>query len=96
MRETFRYPAKVEPLPRAELLAIVVAPGWRNRGTGARLARGVLRRLGDHGASEAKVVVGAENESANRFYARLGFREATSIVVHDGVASNVWVAACRS
>ena len=45
---------------------------------------------------EFKVVVGADNEGANRFYERMGLRPAERTAVHDGVASNVWVMACPS
>ena len=96
IRETSRYPARAGSLPEAELLAIAVAPGWRARSVGAELARGVLRALGKRGAGKAKVVVSADNEGANRFYRRLGFREAGLIAVHDGVASNVLVTTCPS
>ncbi len=43
-----------------------------------------------------KVVVGADNEPANRFYGSLGYRHEGRIDVHQGVASNVWVASCHS
>lgn len=94
--ETARYPARADGLPDAELLAIAVDRAWRRQGLGERLARGVVEGLGQLGASELKVVVGADNQAANRFYARVGFRPAGQVWVHDGRASNVWVAPCPS
>lgn len=89
--ETVRYPGEASSLPDAELLSIVVAPRHRARGVGGALAEEVLRGLSDCGAGEVKVVVAADNEGANRFYPRTGFRHWGQIAVHEGTPSNVWV-----
>jgi glycosyltransferase involved in cell wall biosynthesis/ribosomal protein S18 acetylase RimI-like enzyme len=98
--ETVRYPARAGdnggPLPDAELLAIAVAPERRAGGTGRALADGVLHGLAERGATEIKVVVGAANNGANDFYARVGFRHAGQLFVHQGTASNVWTKPCHS
>jgi glycosyltransferase involved in cell wall biosynthesis/ribosomal protein S18 acetylase RimI-like enzyme len=94
--ETARYPASQNELPEAELLAIAVAPGHRSSGLGERLARPLLRELERRGATSVKVVVGADNEGANRFYRRLGFDRAARIELHGDAPSNVWVIPCRS
>jgi glycosyltransferase involved in cell wall biosynthesis/ribosomal protein S18 acetylase RimI-like enzyme len=98
--ETVRYPAQASgtggPLPDAELLSIAVAPQCRTGGTGRALADGVLRGLAERGAEEIKVVVGAANGGANDFYARVGFRPAGQLVVHQGTPSNVWTKPCHS
>lgn len=94
--ETARYPGRAGGLPDAELLAIAVDERWRRRGLGEGLAGAVAEGLGRLGAAELKVVVGADNGPANRFYARVGFRRAGQLQVHDGQVSNVWVAPCRS
>jgi glycosyltransferase involved in cell wall biosynthesis/ribosomal protein S18 acetylase RimI-like enzyme len=97
--ETVRYPAAGNgngPLPDAELLSIAVAPGWRAGGTGRALADGVLDGLAGRGVDDIKVVVGAANQGANRFYAKVGFREAGQLTVHQGTPSNVWIRSCRS
>jgi ribosomal protein S18 acetylase RimI-like enzyme len=100
--ETVRYPVK-EPngngngrLPDAELLSIAVAPGFRAGGTGRALADGVLAGLAGRGADQVRVVVGAANQGASRFYAKLGFTEAGQLIVHQGTPSNVWIRSCRS
>jgi ribosomal protein S18 acetylase RimI-like enzyme len=94
--ETARYPQGPSLLPEAELMAIAVAPGRRSSGVGERLARQLLRGLGARGVAEVKVVVGADNEGANRFYQRLGFRRVARIALHRSVPSHVWVIPCRS
>jgi glycosyltransferase involved in cell wall biosynthesis/ribosomal protein S18 acetylase RimI-like enzyme len=98
--ETVRYPAQAGdnggPLPDAELLSIAVAPERRAGGTGRALADGVLHGLAERGAAEIKVVVGAANNGANDFYARVGFRHAGQLFVHQGTASNVWTKPCHS
>jgi len=96
MRESLAYPAGVEDLPDPELLSIAVVPGARARGVGRALVEGVVRGLRDQGVEELKVVVGADNESANAFYERVGFEHRARIAVHDGVLSNVWTIRCRS
>jgi glycosyltransferase involved in cell wall biosynthesis/ribosomal protein S18 acetylase RimI-like enzyme len=98
--ETVRYPSQADAshgrLPDAELLAIAVDPAWRAGGTGRALASDVLAGLADRGVGELKVVVGAANLAANRFYARVGFHEAGTITVHQGTPSKVWIRSCHS
>ena len=100
--ETVRYPAQETNgdgngrLPDAELLSIAVAPGFRAGGTGRALADGVLTGLAGRGVDDIKVVVGAANQGANRFYAKVGFSPAGHLVVHQGTSSNVWIWSCRS
>jgi glycosyltransferase involved in cell wall biosynthesis/ribosomal protein S18 acetylase RimI-like enzyme len=98
--ETVRYPAQTggapAGLPDAELLAIAVAPAAQTGGTGRALADGVLDGLAARGADQVKVVVGAANDGANRFYARVGFQPAGKLFVHQGTPSNVWIRSCPS
>jgi glycosyltransferase involved in cell wall biosynthesis/ribosomal protein S18 acetylase RimI-like enzyme len=98
--ETVRYPRQAAgpgaTLPDAELLAIAVAPEARVGGTGRTLANGVLDGLAARGAGEVKVVVGAANTGANRFYERVGFQPAGQLSVHQGTSSNVWIRSCSS
>jgi glycosyltransferase involved in cell wall biosynthesis/ribosomal protein S18 acetylase RimI-like enzyme len=98
--ETVRYPASGTVgngrLPDAELLSIAVAPAFRAGGTGRALADGVLAGLAGRGVDDIKVVVGAANQGANRFYAKVGFTEAGQLTVHQGTPSNVWIRSCHS
>lgn len=95
VRESATYPDGTAALPESELLSIAVDPAVRSKGIGRVLAQGVVSGLAEVGAREVKVVVGADNEGANRFYEHLGFREAARIKVH-GDPSNVWVIRCTS
>lgn len=94
LRETAAYPQRSGSLPDAELLSIAVSPARASRGVGRGLAEATIAGLAGRGATEVKVVVSADNERANRFYAGVGFRPLTDIAVHDGAVSNVWVISC--
>jgi glycosyltransferase involved in cell wall biosynthesis/ribosomal protein S18 acetylase RimI-like enzyme len=96
LRETASYPERANAGPDAELLSIAVAPDRGSRGVGRALARRVIDGLAERGADEVRVVVAADNERANRFYAQLGFRPVGELAVHHGVSSNMWVIRCRS
>ncbi len=94
--ETARYPSNRDGVPDAELLSIAVVGSRREKGVGRSLANGIARGLSSRGVPAFKVVVGADNEGANRFYERIGFTPAEPLAVHEGVRSNVWVMACPS
>lgn len=94
--ETARYPAAATNLPDSELLSIAVEPGSRASGVGRALAEGIVSGLATKGVGSLKVVVSAANEGANRFYQRVGFRQAARLCVHQGTTSNVWVMECLS
>ena len=94
--ETARYPVAAGPLPEAELLAMAVAPAFRSRGLGRELARTALDTLAGRGVERVKVVVGAANDGATRFYEGIGFEPAATIEVHRGSPSHVLVMSCRS
>lgn len=96
LRETASYPERAATGPDSELLSIAVAAGHGSRGVGRALAKGVLDGLAERGGEEVRVVVAADNDRANRFYAGLGFRPVGEIAVHDGVPSNLLVIRCRS
>jgi ribosomal protein S18 acetylase RimI-like enzyme len=97
-RETATYPSGPSSLTGtdAELLAIAVNEQYRGGGVGAELASRVLRDLFADGADRVRVVVGADNEGANRLYDRLGFVHAGTLSVHEGITSNLWVTGCPS
>jgi ribosomal protein S18 acetylase RimI-like enzyme len=87
--ETLRYPAGGTDLPRAELLAIAVAPDARSRGVGHALVEAFTAELRLRNVDGARVVVAADNERAVRMYEACGFKPATRIEVHEGTASQV-------
>ena len=76
-------------LPKAELLAIAVAPAARGRGAGRALVDAFTAELTRRGVPGARVVVGADNDSAIRLYERCGFTKAARIEVHRGTPSQV-------
>jgi glycosyltransferase involved in cell wall biosynthesis/ribosomal protein S18 acetylase RimI-like enzyme len=94
--ETARHTRGGGGLPEPELASIAVAAGHRGHGIARALAAEVVAGLAELGAGEVKVVVGAGNAPGNGLYAGLGFERGGEIALHDGVASNVWVARCRS
>jgi glycosyltransferase involved in cell wall biosynthesis/ribosomal protein S18 acetylase RimI-like enzyme len=96
LRETGTYPAASRNLPDSELLSIAVDGRLRSRGVGRQLAERIVVGLARRGVKEIKVVVGAENDGANRFYERIGFQHRANLFVHDGTPSNVLVFQCRS
>jgi ribosomal protein S18 acetylase RimI-like enzyme len=95
-RETGAYGNGHLDLPAAELLSIAVAEKARGRGVGRALETEIRGGLRERGVSRFKVVVGADNVVANRFYAACGYRAAGETAVHDGVPSRIWVATCPS
>ena len=94
--ETARHPTDGPSLPDAELLSIAVAPAYRSSGVGGELVVAIRRSLAGRGVGEMKVVVGADNEGANRFYERIAVGAPTRVEVHEGTPSNVWVLTCPS
>jgi ribosomal protein S18 acetylase RimI-like enzyme len=72
-----------------ELLAIAVDPTHEGRGVGNALVEAFLERVTCSGASEAYVVVGADNAGAIRLYARAGFVAGEAFELHAGTSSLV-------
>jgi ribosomal protein S18 acetylase RimI-like enzyme len=91
--ETLFYPSRIKKmnLPSAELLSIVVAPQARRKGIAMQLVRKGLRCYQKGGIDKVKVLVGADNEPANKLYLKCGFKLARQIDNH-GIRSNIYVA----
>ncbi|MHC4755643.1 MAG: GNAT family N-acetyltransferase [Planctomycetota bacterium] len=91
--ETLLYPNRVKnmDLASAELLSIVVSPEAYRTGLGSRLVRKGLEQCLEMGHERVKVLVGAENEPANRLYQKCGF-EFVSQMENHGVKSNLYEA----
>lgn len=75
----------------AELLSMAVSPLYRGRGLGSSLTDRLLTGFREDGIAAVKVVVGAENKSAQRVYESSGFTEKDTIEVHRGEKSIVMV-----
>ena len=91
--ETFRYGTAVGEgvLPRAEILAVAVAPSQQGHGLAVRLVTEALAELRRRGVPSARVVTAVDNEAACRTYERAGFERRERIEVHRGVAQDVLV-----
>lgn len=61
-------------LDEVELLAIAVAPEWRGRGVGQECWRRLWPALCQQGVLACHAEVAADNQAAQNFYQRLGFR----------------------
>ncbi len=90
--ETLFYPGRVEKsnLPKAELLSIVVSENERSKGLGKELLRKGFEQCREKGIEKIKVLVGAENEPANKVYLSCGFDLVDQIDNH-GIKSNIYV-----
>ena len=86
------YPTKMKKmeLPDAELLSIVVAPEGRGKGIAKQLVEAGFEECKNRGIAKVKVLVAAENESANKLYQKTGFELHSQITSH-GIISNVYV-----
>ena len=91
--ETLFYPGRIKKmnLPSAELLSIVVAQQGRGKGVATQLVLTGLQECEKRGIDKVKVLVGAENEPANKLYLKCGFELIAQIDNH-GVVSNIYVA----
>jgi glycosyltransferase involved in cell wall biosynthesis/ribosomal protein S18 acetylase RimI-like enzyme len=94
--ETARHTASDGPFPDPELISIAVDGDARGHGIGRVLGDAVVGGLAELGAAEVKVVVGAGNAAGEGLYSALGFERRGAIALHDGAASNVWIAQCPS
>jgi ribosomal protein S18 acetylase RimI-like enzyme len=70
-----------------ELLAIAVAPDREGQGIGKALVAAFLGRVAATGATEAYVVVGADNVGAIRLYVAAGFVAGPAFELHAGTRS---------
>jgi len=93
MLETLFYPRRTRRLnmPAAELLSVAVAPENCRRGLATRLVKEGLQQCQEKGIDRIKVLVGADNQQANKLYVKCGFELAGQITSH-GIVSNVYVA----
>jgi len=89
--ETLRYPSGTEDLPTAEILAVAVDSTVARRGVATLLVSATVAELVRRDVRQAKVVAGTHNAAALALYERCGFVRRTSIIVHEGVTSEVLV-----
>ncbi len=89
--QTLLYPSRMkDQYPAAEVLSVAVRPEGRGTGIASALMKAALEGLRQRGCTAVKVVVGAANEAANRYYVKEGFRLAGTFESH-GIPTNVYV-----
>ena len=91
--ETLFYPGRVKKMnvSGAELLSIVVIEEGRSKGLATQLVEKGLEECTKRGIDKVKVLVGADNEPANKLYLKCGFELVEQIDSH-GVHSNIYMA----
>jgi len=91
--ETLFYPSRIKKmdLPSAELLSIVVSEQAQGKGIAKQLMKKGFRECAKRGIDAVKVLVGVDNEPANKLYLKSGFELAGQIDNH-GILSNIYVA----
>lgn len=93
--ETVKYEGNgdASELPQAELLAIAVRPHVRGIAVAQKLTEALFNECQEREIQNIKVVVGAGNIRANRFYEKVGFELHSNTSVHESEVSNVYVKA---
>jgi len=91
--ETLFYPNRIKKLdlPSAELLSIVIDKEQREKGLATGLVQKGLAKCARRGIEKVKVLVAADNQSANKLYKKYGFELVAQIENH-GILSNIYVA----
>ena len=87
------YPKKMKQmnLPDAELLSIVVSPEGQGKGIAKQLIEKGFIECAERGIDRVKVLVAADNKSANKLYLKCGFELVVQLDNH-GIMSNIYVA----
>jgi GNAT superfamily N-acetyltransferase len=73
--------------PSAWIEDVVVSPGLRGQGIGARLMTAVAQWAGRHGALRLQLLVDQRNRPALGFYHRLGYRPTHMLALHKPMPS---------
>jgi len=93
--ETATYPLREQRLPtylpKAELLSIAIAEGYRGRGIGKMLFNVFAGSFKEKGVNSFKIVVGAELTEAPKFYGKVGCELVADTEIHQGEKSRIYV-----
>jgi ribosomal protein S18 acetylase RimI-like enzyme len=91
--ETLRYPGETaDPnLPGAEILNFCVDGARQGRGIGRALFAAMQREYWRRGIRRIRIVTGAGQQSAIRFYDKMGAQPAGRLEVHANIESRVYV-----
>lgn len=90
--ETLLYPTKetAVDLPRAEILNFCVSATHRGQGVGKRLFGALIGEFERRRVEMIRIVTGADQQSAQAFYDRVGATRVTELEVHEGTSSVVY------
>jgi ribosomal protein S18 acetylase RimI-like enzyme len=90
--ETLLYPSRNRDagLPSAEILNFCVRRTMQRSGVGKRLFHELISEFQRRGVASIRIVTGAEQVKAQRFYESLGAVRISSIEVHRGTQSIVY------
>jgi len=91
--ETLVYPAKKAPvpgLPKPEILNFCVTRRAQGRGVGRALFQALMREFSRRGVAACKIVTGASQEQARRFYASVKAIRIGALEVHAGEESVIF------
>lgn len=89
--EALRAGASPAGLPRAELLSLAVARGYRGSGVADALYARLVTAFSRMGVPSFRIMVGAGLGAAHRFYRRMGAVPRGTIEVHRGQGSIIYV-----
>jgi GNAT superfamily N-acetyltransferase len=91
--EVFFYPAKKQgkDLPRSEILNFCVSAVEQHRGIGSLLFSSLVDEFLRVNVDRIKIVTGEEQETAHRFYEKVGARNVGELSVHGGHRSFVYL-----
>lgn len=91
--ETLLYPSKIKNNSevKAELLSMAVSSEFRGCGVSAKMFKRFVDQQAVISGSPFKIVAGAELQSANRFYQKMGAVKIGEIEVHSGIKSYVYL-----
>lgn len=93
MLETLRYPGRTRRrgLPEPEILNFCVSSVQQRRGIGRALFTELEREMSLRGIGALRIVTGAQQHSAQRFYESIGAVRADALELHAGTESFVYV-----
>ena len=89
MFETARYPGRAAAtgMPKPEIMNFCVDESWRSEGVGRQLFESLVDRFRTLDIERFSIVTGAEQISAQEFYARVGADPVGGFDVHEGQPS---------
>lgn len=79
------------PLPEFELLSLAVASNERRSGVAHRLYSRLEEYARENSVEAFKIVVGADLESAHKFYLSMGALPTSDVYIHDNKKSLIYV-----